>query len=66
MMTNTKPDVSSDGRYSIGEVTKILGISRSTLRRYTDKGIVKCGRRRTNGRPFYTGRAVLQLWMAVL
>jgi len=66
MMTNSKPDVQAEGRYSIREVTEILGISRSTLRRYTDNGIVKCGRRRTNGRPFYTGRAVIQLWMAVL
>ena len=66
MMTNTKPDVCAEGRYSINEVTALLGISRSTLRRYTESGIVKCGRRRTNGRPFYTGRAVLQLWMAVI
>lgn len=65
-MTNERPDVAPDGRYSINEVTALLGISRSTLRRYTDKGVVKCGRRRTNGRPFYTGRAVLQLWMATL
>ncbi len=65
-MTNERPNVALDGRYSIKEVTEMLGISRSTLRRYTDKGVVKCGRRRSNGRPFYTGRAVLQLWMAVL
>lgn len=65
-MTSTRPNVYEDGRYSIGEVTAMLGISRSTLRRYTDNGVIKCGRRRTNGRPFYTGRAVLQLWMAVL
>lgn len=65
-MTSTRPDVHADGRYSINEMTALLGISRSTLRRYTDKGVIKCGRRRTNGRPFYTGRAVLQLWMAVL
>lgn len=65
-MKNSKPDVQADGRYSIKEVTALLGISRSTLRRYTDKGIVRCGRRKTNGRPFYTGRSVLQLWMAVL
>lgn len=65
-MTNERPDVHADGRYSINEVTALLGISRSTLRRYTDKGIVKCGRRRSNGRPFYTGRDIIQLWMAVL
>jgi len=65
-MNNEKPNVLMDGRYSINEVTALLGISRSTLRRYTDSGIVKCGRRRTNGRPFYTGKQILQLWMAVI
>ena len=65
-MNCEKPKVIEDARYSVGEVTQMLGISRSTLYRYTEKGIVKCGRRRTNGRPFYTGRSVLQLWMAVL
>ena len=65
-MNCEKPKVIEDARYSVREVTQMLGISRSTLYRYTEKGIVKCGRRRTNGRPFYTGRSVLQLWMAVL
>ena len=65
-MTNERPNVALDGRYSINEVTEMLGINRSTLRRYTDKGLIKCGRWRTNGRPFYTGKAVLQLWQAVL
>lgn len=65
-MNCEKPKVIEDARYSVREVTQMLGISRSSLYRYTEKGIVKCGRRRTNGRPFYTGRSVLQLWMAVL
>lgn len=65
-MNCEKPKVIEDARYSVREVTQMLGISRSSLYRYTEKGVVKCGRRRTNGRPFYTGRAVLQLWMAVL
>lgn len=65
-MNCEKPKVIEDARYSVREVTQMLGISRSTLYRYTEKGIVKCGRRRTNGRPFYTGRSVLQLWIAVL
>lgn len=65
-MNCEKPKVIEDARYSVREVTQMLGISRSTLYRYTEKGIVKCGRRRTNGRPFYTGMSVLQLWIAVL
>ena len=65
-MNCEKPKVIEDARYSVREVTQMLGISRSTLYRYTEKGIVKCGRRRTNGRPFYTGKSVLKLWLAVI
>jgi len=63
-MTNERPNVALDGRYSINEVTAMLGINRSTLRRYTDKGLIRCGRWRTNGRPFYTGKEIMRLWIA--
>jgi len=63
-MTNNRPDVHTEGRYSINEVTAMLGINRSTLRRYTDKGLIRCGRWRTNGRPFYTGKEIMRLWIA--
>lgn len=64
-MNSKKPDVHADGRYSIKEVTEILGISRSTLHRYTEKGVAKCGRRKANNRPFYTGKEVLRIWVAM-
>lgn len=54
-MTSSKPDVRPDGRYSVKETTEILGISRRTLYRYTENGMIKCGRWRANKRPFYTG-----------
>lgn len=64
-MNSERPDVVEDGRYCINETATALGISRKTLRRYTDKGLIKCGRRVANGRPFYTGREILRLWMAM-
>ncbi len=64
-MNSSKPDVHAEGRYSINEVAAMLGINRSTLRRYTNNGLIKCGRWRTNGRPFYTGREILRLWLAM-
>lgn len=63
-MTANSPDVRADGRYSIKETSELLGISARTLRRYTDSGIIRCGRWKMNGRPFYTGREILRLWMA--
>lgn len=64
-MTANSPDVRADGRYSIKETSELLGISARTLRRYTDNGIIRCGRWKMNGRPFYTGREILRLWMAM-
>lgn len=63
-MTSKKPDIHADGRYSTNETAALLGISRKTLGRYTASGLIKCGRWRTNNRPFYTGREILRLWMA--
>ena len=53
-----------DGRYSVNETASLLGISRRTLQRYTEGRIIKCGRWKSNNRPFYTGREILRVWLA--
>ncbi|MDY5010340.1 MAG: helix-turn-helix domain-containing protein [Sodaliphilus sp.] len=63
-MTTTEPNVSLTGRYSIIETCELLGIHRNTLTRYTNKGRIRCGIRRVNGRKFYTGMEILKLWKA--
>lgn len=65
-MTALEPEVSLTGRYSIGEASKILGINRSTLRRYTNAGYIKCGFRRESARRFYLGSEILRFWRAQL
>lgn len=63
MLTSTEPNVTPKGRYPIGMAAELLGISRNTLRRYTEKGMIKCGFRKT-ARPlrFYTGSEIIRFW----
>ena len=65
-MTSSKPDVRPDGRYSVKETTEILGISRRILYRYTENGMIKCGRWRANKRPFYTGKEITRVWLSII
>jgi predicted site-specific integrase-resolvase len=44
-MTAEEPRVSREGRYSVTQTCLALGISRNTLRKYTDEGYIKCGYR---------------------
>ena len=45
-------------RYSIGEVSKITGISRDRLRNYEKLGIIEPQREEDNQYRFYTERAI--------
>lgn len=61
MVTN-EPDIAATARLGICDAARLLGVHRTTLARWTEQGLVKCGIRRTNGRIFYTGRALVSLW----
>lgn len=62
MMTRNEPNIADTARLGICDAAKVLGVHRTTLARWTEQGLVKCGIRRTNGRIFYTGRALISLW----
>lgn len=62
MMTNVKPKVNLQGRYSVREVCTILGISRETLRRKTLGGIIPVYYRKANMRPYYIGSDIIAYW----
>lgn len=65
-MTPTEPNISDNARYGHKETARLLGISPNTLRSYVKQGKIKCGYRRTNGYPYYTGRAIRSCWAAHL
>ena len=51
---------------NIDETCNILGVHRHTLRRYTNKGKIRCGYHRVNGRKFYLGSEILRFWRSQL
>lgn len=63
-MTPNEPDISDNARYSLTDAAKLLGIHRNTLYNHTKQFKIKVGYRRSNGRPFYTGRALKMYWRA--
>lgn len=64
MITAIEPNVTLNGRYSVGEASAVLGIHRNSLRKYTEQGFIKCGYRRQTARKFYLGSEILRFWRA--
>lgn len=64
MITAEQPKVSPTGRYNVMQASKVLGIHRNTLQRYTDSGFIKCRFRRNTKQKFYLGSEILRFWMA--
>ena len=65
-MVTIEPKISMAGRYTIEETCNLLGVHRHTLRRYTVKGKIRCGIRRSTMRKFYLGSEILRFWKAQL
>ena len=63
-MRSNEPNILMTSRYTITETSRILGIHRHTLREYTEKGLIRCGFRRANGRKFYLGSEIMRFWRA--
>ena len=63
ILSPTQPNVHLEGRYSIGETMKFLGIkSRHTLRKYTANGEIKSRPRQGGRTRFYLGSEILRFW----
>lgn len=62
MLTSIEPKCADAGRYSVTEACALLGVHRSTLKRWTERNLIRCGFRMGNHRPFYTGREIKRLW----
>ena len=63
-ITRNEPVVNAVSRYSINETCALLGISRKTLKKYTDLALIDCGFRKATLRKYYTGLAILKFWRA--
>lgn len=63
-MITTPPDVIDSAKYELREAAKALGVSPSTIDKWTRKGVLKCRIRKANGRRYWTGADLLRVWMA--
>jgi predicted site-specific integrase-resolvase len=63
-MTNTRPDVIKDGRYSMTETAYLLQIDRKTLYRWRKIGMIRTKKYRHCDRDYVPGREILKLFGA--
>ncbi len=65
-MTNTRPKVALDGRYSFQEAADILGIDRRTIYRWRKQGYLpETAPRRVNRRSYILGKHILRVYDAL-
>ena len=63
-MIQTEPTISESAKYGLGEAAAILGVSTASISRWTASGLIHAGRRRVNGRRYWTGAELLRAWRA--
>lgn len=65
-ITCDEPKVIATSRYSVGETCELLGITRKTLAKYTNCGLIDCGFRKATMKKFYTGLSIISFWRATV
>lgn len=65
-VTSNEPKVNAASRYSINETCELLGITRKTLQKYTEFGLIRCGYRKATMKKFYTGLFIMKFWMTAV
>lgn len=61
-MVADEPIVNPDSRYTIGQTVRLLGMSRNTVKKYTDSGQLKHVVHKATGKRLYTGYAIVLFW----
>lgn len=61
-MTDVRPKVESDGRYTVTDARKALGISHRAMYDWINKGWIKCEYRKVGCRRFILGSEILRVW----
>ena len=61
-MVATEPNVNPEARYTIGQTVELLGMSRNTVKKYTDSGQLRHVVHKATGKKLYTGQAIALFW----
>ena len=65
-MTPNLDNIRKTGLYSTTQVEKILGVNRSTIGRWLQRGVIRCGYHRHNKRRFFEGAEIIRFFNARL
>ena len=65
IMTTTDT-IAPTAQYTTTEACSFLGVHRTTLYRYVQRGVLRCSYRRGNGRPFFKGSELIRFANATL
>jgi len=61
-MVSVPPAVHPKGKYGTNETCALLGINRTTLWRYTKRGLICCKISGVSGRLYYLGSDIMRFW----
>lgn len=61
-MVGEQPVVNPDSRYTIRETMSLLGMSRNTIKKYTNNGQLEHIVHKATGKRLYTGNAIVHFW----
>lgn len=64
-MIITRPNVEPNGLYNKKQAAEILKISRTTISRYEDNGLIKFRIRKAGKRKVTTGAQIIKCWETV-
>jgi predicted site-specific integrase-resolvase len=57
-----EPQVENSARYSLRDTARVLGVSPSTVIRWTRAGHMRCTYRAINHRPTWSGAEIKRIW----
>lgn len=65
-MINEEPKININGWFELREVSSILGVSKSTILRWTRKNLMMCRYRRLNRRRIWSGKEIIKIWRMII
>ena len=65
-MVTKEPNVSPDERFELRDTARILGVSPSTISKWTAAGKIRCSFQKLNGRRCWRGKDIIQAWRVLI